>query len=106
MLLEPGFDFVVGGAGGDELFKFFNADSGAGEKASVHGAAVNEFALQADEGGTAFVDAARGFFEAGEFFRWAAWLLAAQVPGEFFDGFQIFHSISRSQGSTLLRKAV
>ena len=101
MLLKPGFDFVVGGAGGDELFELFNADSGAIKEAPIHRAAVDEFALQADKGGAAFVDATGRFFEAGEFFGWAAWLLSAQVFGEVFDGFQIVHSlISLDQGST------
>ena len=91
MLLEVLFDLLVGGAGADELAEFFDADAGAVEEAAVHGAAVDEVALLADEGGAAFVEGAGGFFVAGKFFGGVARFGGAEVFGEFFDGFEVFH---------------
>ena len=85
MVADPAVDFLVGGAGGDEVFELGGIQAGEFPEEGAEASGVEiVFAVDAEEVGAGFVEHAGGNDEAAEGFAGAAGWGFAQVAGEWF----------------------
>jgi hypothetical protein len=90
VVFDPSSNFLIRSAGCDEHLQFIGANTGAIEKALIHGTAINIFPVPPDERRATFVEASRRAGKSAKFLSRVTGRLFAKVASPRLYGFQVF----------------